>query len=105
MENRKENFYMSMMLLMASLKLAQETNELVHHLGVGHSNTISDVAYMIKEACNYKGEIRFNTNKFTGVRKRVLNVSLIFENIGWKAKTTLRDGIEKTVNWYKQQLT
>ena len=87
------------------IEAARETNELVHNLGVGQTDTIFEIAQMIKKASNYKGEINFNKNKFTGVKKRVMNVNLIKENIGWEAKTSSWEGIQKTVNWYRQQLT
>jgi dTDP-D-glucose 4,6-dehydratase len=32
---------------------------------------------------------------------RLVNVDRIKSELGWEAKTSLRNGLEKTINWYK----
>ena len=32
------------------------------------------------------------------------DVSKIKEEIGWEAKTSIKDGLRKTIEWYKEQL-
>jgi nucleoside-diphosphate-sugar epimerase len=33
---------------------------------------------------------------------RLVDVSRIKEEIGWQAKHSLREGLEKTISWYKE---
>ena len=38
------------------------------------------------------------------IPKRVVDVSKIYEELNWKAKHTLREGLEKTIDWYKESI-
>ncbi|MDO9287283.1 MAG: hypothetical protein Q7T83_00675 [Thermodesulfovibrionales bacterium] len=41
-----------------------------------------------------------NPNRPDGTSRKLLDVSRI-NSLGWKAKTPLRKGVEKTYEWYK----
>jgi len=69
------------------------------NIGVGKDSTILELATIIKEEVAYKGEIVFDTTKPDGTPQKLLDVSKI-HGLGWKAKTTLREGIRKTIQWY-----
>ena len=38
----------------------------------------------------------------TVLSKRMVDVSKIYKELNWKAKHTLREGLEKTIKWYKE---
>ena len=85
--------------------IAAEKSEVdVFNLGSGKAYSIRKVAELIKQISEFKGEIRYNTNKFVGVRKRLLNVERIRKEIGWVAPTALEQGISETVKWYQAHL-
>ena len=70
--------------------------------GVSFENediSIADLAHLIKEIIGYKGQLKFNTDKPDGTPRKLLDVSRI-NNLGWKANTSLREGIEKTYKSY-----
>jgi GDP-L-fucose synthase len=69
------------------------------NIGVGEDITILGLANIIKEEVDYKGEIVFDPTKPDGTPQKLLDVSKI-HNVGWKAKTPLREGIRKTIQWY-----
>lgn len=65
------------------------------NVGAGEDLTIKELALLIKEITGYKGELRFDTSKPDGTMRKLLDVSKI-HSLGWKHKTGLREGIEKT---------
>jgi len=69
------------------------------NIGVGEDVTILELANIIKEEVAYNGDIVFDTTKPDGTPQKLLDVSKI-NKVGWKAKTPLREGIRKTIQWY-----
>ena len=69
------------------------------NIGVGEDVTILELANIIKEEVDYNGTIVFDTTKPDGTPQKLLDVSKIHQ-LGWKAKTPLREGIRKTIQWY-----
>lgn len=79
--------------------LGKEVRNIHINIGVGEDQSIKELAMMIKEIIGYKGEIFWDTDKPDGTPRKLLDVSKLF-SYGWKAKTTLRDGIEKMYKNY-----
>lgn len=69
------------------------------NIGTGEEITIQDLAYMIKEIIGYTGEINNDLSKPDGMKRKLLDVSKI-NNLGWKARISLREGIEVTYKNY-----
>jgi nucleoside-diphosphate-sugar epimerase len=74
------------------------------NLGVGEADSIGDIALKIKEAAGFNGEIVFNNDRFVGVKRRVLDISRMRDELGWVAPTSLEDGMARTVRWYESEL-
>ena len=72
------------------------------NIGVGKDISIIELAHLIKEITGFKGTIIKDTNKPDGTPRKLLDVSKLM-NLGWSPKTTLRDGLTKTYEWYKKQ--
>lgn len=79
--------------------LENYTNSHFINVGTGEDITIKSLAEIIKEIVEYKGDLKFDTAKPEGMYRKVLDVSRI-NGLGWKFKTTLRDGIRETYKWY-----
>ncbi len=77
-------------------------NPEIVNIGTGKDISIEELASLIKEAAGYKGEIVFDTAKPDGTPRKLLDVSRL-SAIGWKYKTSLREGIAKTLEWYKSK--
>lgn len=73
----------------------------VINIGSGSTITIKDLSEIIKQKVEYTGEIEWDISKPNGTPNRQLCVKKI-NDLGWKAKTNIYDGLEKTVNWYKK---
>lgn len=61
--------------------------------GVGKDITIKELAKIIAETIGFKGEILWDTTKPNGTPRKLLDVSKA-TNLGWTAKTKLKDGIK-----------
>ena len=66
-------------------------NETVN-VGTGKELTIKELTELTAEVIGYKGKINWDPSKPDGTPRKLLDVSKL-ENLGWKYKTELRDGI------------
>jgi GDP-L-fucose synthase len=62
------------------------------NLGVGNDITIKELAEIVADEVDYKGEILWDTTKPDGTPRKLLDVSMM-KSLGWSAKTSLREGI------------
>ena len=69
------------------------------NVGSGNDISILDLSLLISEVIGYKGKIKFNPKYPDGTYRKVMDVSRIFET-GWRPKTTIKEGIEKTYEYY-----
>jgi len=61
--------------------------------------SIKELAFIIKEATEFKGKIRFDENKPAGQMQRMFDNSRI-NSLGWKHKIDINLGIKQTVKWF-----
>lgn len=73
------------------------------NIGSSEEVTIADLARMIVELSGLKTKIIFDKNKPDGQPRRVCDTSKAKKMIGFRAKVPLRDGLERTIKWYKQR--
>lgn len=84
----------------AVLFLMQNYNSNVPiNIGTGVDVTIKELANIISNKVGFKGKIVFDRSKPDGTPRKLLDVTLA-NKIGWTAKTDLESGIEKTINWF-----
>ncbi len=69
------------------------------NIGTGKDITINELANLIAEVVGFKGEIQHDLTKPDGTPRKLMDVSRI-NSLGWKYKTELKEGIEKTYKWY-----
>lgn len=69
--------------------------------GTGNDITIKNLAEMIANIVGYNGKITWDTSMANGTMRKVLNVDKI-NSLGWKSETSLKEGIVKTYEWYKE---
>jgi GDP-L-fucose synthase len=72
------------------------------NLGKGEEITIRDLAELIGESTGFEGEIVWDTSKPNGQPRRKLDTSRARELFGFEAKTPFREGIARTVAWYRE---
>jgi GDP-L-fucose synthase len=91
-------------LAQALVFLMKEYNEAGHiNVGCGNDLTIKELAHTVKKIVGYEGDIMWNTSYPDGTPQKLLNVEKL-NALGWKATTSLEDGLKKTYEWYTENL-
>ena len=75
-------------------------SEQIINIGTGEDVTIKELAEMIVEVTGYKNDYEWDTSKPNGTPRKVLNVDKV-KSLGWKPKISLREGLESTYEWMK----
>src|SRR3954449_5773334 len=71
------------------------------NVGVGHDVTIREIAETIADLVGFDGETAWDTSKPDGTPQKLLDVSKLAA-AGWTAKFGLREGLESTIAWYRE---
>lgn len=71
------------------------------NLGNGIEIQIKQLVMLLKELIGFEGEIIWDTSKPNGQLRRCLDVSKAKELLGFKAKTELKEGLIKTIEYYR----
>ena len=71
------------------------------NLGTGVEISIRDLTELIAELTGFDGEIVWDTSMPNGQPRRRLDVSRAKELFGFEAQTQLRDGLARTIEWYR----
>jgi GDP-L-fucose synthase len=74
----------------------------VYNIATGIESTIGETVNHIKELTNYDGTVVFDSTKPITKLKQIIDVSKAKKNLGFECEYSLRDGLEKTINWYKE---
>ena len=73
------------------------------NIGTGREIKISELLQLIARLTGFEGEIRWQSDKPDGQPRRRLEVSRAFEKFGFQARTSLEEGLRKTIEWYETQ--
>lgn len=68
------------------------------NLGSGRVHTVRQLVETLQRFIDF--QYRFDASKPTGVRKRLLDISLARETIGYEPSTSLAEGLKKTWQWF-----
>ena len=69
------------------------------NIGTGVEISIKDLAKLICKTVGFQGDLIFDSSKPDGTPRKVLDVSKL-NNLGWKSKTNLEDGLKKSYSWF-----
>jgi len=67
--------------------------------GTGEDVTIKELTELVAEVTGFKGEIKWDTDKPDGTPRKVTDMSKLHD-MGWKHKTSLKDGLKMTYEWF-----
>jgi GDP-L-fucose synthase len=84
-------------------RLINTTEPPLINIGTGEDLTIRELAELIARVLGFDCEIKFDTSKQDGTPQKLLDVSRIHA-LGWKATTSLADGIRLTYESARSQL-
>jgi len=71
------------------------------NLGGGLDISIAELAYLIKEIIGFQGHIFFDTTKPDGMPRKLLDSSKL-KGLGWQPRTSFRDALQATYEWFLQ---
>jgi GDP-L-fucose synthase len=72
------------------------------NLGTGEEISIRDLAKLVAELTGFEGALVWDTSRPNGQPRRQLDVSRAEQLFGFRARTPLRTGIQRTVAWYRR---
>jgi GDP-L-fucose synthase len=75
--------------------------ELVNLSG-GQDTSIREVIETLADITGYKGEIVWDRSRPDGQARRLFDISKAQTELGWHVRTALRDGLARTVAWYRE---
>lgn len=92
-------------LLLKNLEASElEKNGITHiNVGSGIDQTIQELAYIIRDVVGFEGQVIFDKTKPNGTPEKLLDITVL-SNMGWKPTKSLKDGLEKTYSWIKEQV-
>ena len=70
------------------------------NIGCNMETSIKDLVKTICKIIKYNGEIRWDKSKPDGQPRRMLNADLAKKEFGFVSKTSLNNGLKKTIDWY-----
>ena len=73
------------------------------NLGVGRTISIKNLVAMIRQLTGYSGEVYWDTSQPDGQPSRWLNVTRARREFGFEARTSLREGLTLTIDWFIKQ--
>ena len=71
------------------------------NLGYELEISIKDLAELVCNLMDFKGEIRWDTTKPDGQPRRSLDVSKAEKEFNFRAETNFKDGLKRTIDWYE----
>jgi GDP-L-fucose synthase len=71
------------------------------NVGSGKEITIRELASLIGELTLFSGTVTWDSSQPDGQPRRCLDTRRAEREFGFKAKTTLREGLRRTIDWYE----
>ncbi|MFK8060259.1 MAG: GDP-L-fucose synthase family protein [Polaribacter sp.] len=83
--------------------LENKLPEHLYNIGSGKDITIKELAETIQNVTGHKGKIIWDSSKPDGTPRKLMDVSKM-KDLGWSFSTELKEGIEKTYNWFLENV-
>nr|WP_317618017.1 GDP-L-fucose synthase [Flavobacterium nitrogenifigens] len=83
--------------------LENKLPEHLYNVGTGEDLTIKKLASTIQKIVGHTGDIIWDDSKPDGTPRKLMDVSRM-HNIGWKHQVNLEEGIQKTYNWFLENI-
>jgi GDP-L-fucose synthase len=79
--------------------LENKLPDYLYNVGTGEDLTIKELAEIIQKTVGHQGQIVWDDSKPDGTPRKLMDVSKMHK-LGWKHKTQLEEGIQKTYKWF-----
>jgi GDP-L-fucose synthase len=81
--------------------MEKEENHEIYNVGSNCGYSVNHVIDVLKEIEGLDSPIEYVNNKAPMIPTRLIDSFKVYDKLGWTAKTTIYEGLEKTLNWYK----
>jgi GDP-L-fucose synthase len=75
------------------------------NIGTGHEIIINELVHLVARLTKYDGNRVWNTDQPDGQPRRCLDVSKAKKEFGFESKTSLEQGLKKTISWYENEIS
>ena len=72
------------------------------NIGTGFEISIRDLVGLIAELTGFTGRVAWDASKPDGQPRRMLDTNKAYEEFGFRAKTGFKEGLQKTIEWYRR---
>lgn len=90
--------------LMACSAPAQEVSGRMFNLATGASISLNDTFRELKTLTGYKGEPKYAAEREGDIKHSLADITLAKRHLGFKVLVDFREGLRRTVAWYKQTM-
>ena len=75
-------------------------------INIGNPNefTIKELAFLVRDLINPNLDLEFKALPQDDPKQRRPNIQLAKDELNWKPKTELKEGLIKTIDWFKNNL-
>jgi len=80
------------------------THHPIYNVGIGEGVSIAALAEIIREAVGWGGSFVFDETRPDGAMRKLLDGTWFQELTGWRPGAGLREGVERTVAWYRENI-
>jgi GDP-L-fucose synthase len=84
--------------------LENTLDENLYNVGTGTDITIKDLALLIQKTVGHQGEIIWDATKPDGTPRKLMDVNKLI-SLGWSPKVDLEIGIQRTYEWFLENIT
>ncbi len=84
------------------IQLLPQMNRATLNIGPGVGTSIEKLATMIGRCCGFAGEIRFDADRYEGVKTKVIDCSQLHDLYAQEVSNELQPGLLRTANWYRR---
>ena len=74
------------------------------NVGLGHDYTINEYYQKIADTVGYQGKFTHDLSRPTGMQQKLIDDTRLKE-FGWQYKTTLEQGIQKTYEYFLNEVS
>ena len=74
------------------------------NIGAGFEISIRDLVGLIMDLTGFRGRVVWDATRPDGQPRRMLDTTRAFKEFGFRAKTDFREGLAKTIDWYRDAL-
>lgn len=78
-------------------------SEDIINIGAGKDISVLELANLVKEITGFAGELEMDKSKPDGTPRKLLDTGRI-QDLGWRPRITLADGIRQTYEWYMEHI-